>query len=83
MLIKLLRGLVIAFISAIIINFVIFIFSPLLPFNIFEGYLGVVSFLIVVGLSFLVYIFLPPEPSPLNSSSQDENTVHSDTESSL
>lgn len=75
--INLLRGLVIAFLSAIIISFVIFIFSPLLPFNIFEGYLGIVSFLVVAGLSFLVYVFLPPESSSLNSSPQEARTFHS------
>ncbi|MFX0123330.1 MAG: hypothetical protein ACFFAE_06790 [Candidatus Hodarchaeota archaeon] len=78
MVIKLLRGLVIAFASAIIISFVIFIFSPLLPFNIFEGYLGVISFIVVVGLSFIVYIFLPAESTPLNSSSQETKTIHSE-----
>ncbi|MFX0126364.1 MAG: hypothetical protein ACFFAE_22270 [Candidatus Hodarchaeota archaeon] len=78
MLIKFLRGLVIAFLSAIIITFVIFIFSPLLPLNIFSGYLGVVLFIVVVGLSFIVYIFLPPESLSLNNLSQDTKTAHLD-----
>jgi hypothetical protein len=69
---------VIAFFSAIIITFVIFIFSPLLPLNIFSGYLGVVLFIVVVGLSFIVYIFLPPESLSLNNSPQDTKTVHLD-----
>ncbi|UCG00389.1 MAG: hypothetical protein JSW11_12140 [Candidatus Heimdallarchaeota archaeon] len=82
--IKLIRGFVIAFLSATIIYFVIFIFSPLLPLNVFEGYFGVVLFFIIVGLSFLVYLVLPPEPSSLNSSSQITKTVHSDnSENSL
>ena len=76
MLIKWLRGLVIAFLSAIIISFVIFIFSPLLPINVFEGYLGLILFLVVTGLSFLVYVFLPSESSSLDS--QDTKRVHSD-----
>ena len=76
MLIKWLRGLVIAFLSAIIISFVIFIFSPLLPINVFEGYLGLILFLVVTGLSFLVYVVLPPESSSLDS--QDTKKVHSD-----
>ncbi|MFX1504720.1 MAG: hypothetical protein ACFFDC_01280 [Promethearchaeota archaeon] len=78
MMIKFLRGLVIAFLSAIIITFVIFIFSPLLPLNIFSGHLGVVLFIVVVSLSFIVYIFLPPESLSLNNSSRDTKTAHLD-----
>ncbi|MFX1282326.1 MAG: hypothetical protein ACFFB5_01670 [Promethearchaeota archaeon] len=74
MIINLFRGLCIAFLSAIIIAFVIFIFSPLLPFNIFEGPLGLLFFLVVIGLSFIVYIVLPPEYSSDNSTLRNTKT---------
>ncbi|MFX1516158.1 MAG: hypothetical protein ACFFC6_07610 [Promethearchaeota archaeon] len=80
MLIKLLRGLIIAFLSAFIVTFVIFIFSPLLPLNIFEGYLGIIIYLIIVAMSFIVYIFLPPEFIQHNNLYQDTRTVHLDGE---
>ncbi len=77
LLIKLFRGIIIAILSSIIITFVIFIFTPLLPFNVFEGLLGLLFFLVVIGLSFIVYIILPPESSSDDSSSQSPTTNHS------
>ncbi|MHA2245058.1 MAG: hypothetical protein ACXADY_08820 [Candidatus Hodarchaeales archaeon] len=77
MLIKLFRGIVIAILSSIIITFVIFIFTPLLPLNVFEGLLGILFFLVVIGLSFIVYIILPPESSSEDSSSQIPMVNHS------
>jgi hypothetical protein len=63
--IKLLRGLSIAFLSALIITFVIFIFGPFLPLNIFQGAIGLIFFIIIIGMSYLVYIVLPPESSEI------------------
>ncbi|UCE14067.1 MAG: hypothetical protein JSV04_02545 [Candidatus Heimdallarchaeota archaeon] len=77
MLIDLLRGICIAILSAIIISFVILFFTPLLPFNLFEGYLGILFFLAVTGLSYLVYIVLPTE-----SLSIDLNTLKNEPNNS-
>ncbi len=82
MVIKIFRGIIVAILATIIINFVVFIFSPVLPFNVFEGIFGVFYFLAVNVLSFIVYFALPSESSMVNSSqSSNTNHVHS-TESS-
>ncbi|MFX0050779.1 MAG: hypothetical protein ACFFAJ_12290 [Candidatus Hodarchaeota archaeon] len=65
MMIKLLRGLFIAFLSAVIITFVIFIFSPFLPLDIFQGIFGLIFFIIVIGISYSVYMILPAESSEI------------------
>ncbi|MFX0184558.1 MAG: hypothetical protein ACFE95_15865 [Candidatus Hodarchaeota archaeon] len=63
--IKLLRGLSIAFLSAMIITFLIFIFGPFLPLNIFQGTISLIFFISIIGVSYLVYIVLPPESSEI------------------
>ncbi|MFX0209171.1 MAG: hypothetical protein ACFFDT_24520 [Candidatus Hodarchaeota archaeon] len=63
--IKQLRGLVIAFLSALIITFVIFIFAPFLPIDIFQGAIGFIFFIIVMMIAYLVYLVLPPESSEI------------------
>jgi hypothetical protein len=68
MIIKLLRGLLIAILSAIIITFVILIFSPFLPLDIFQGAFGLIFFMIVIGISYLVYMVLPAESSEIITS---------------
>ncbi len=78
MLFKIFRGIIVAILSTILINFVVFIFSPVLPFNIFEGFFGAFYFLAVIILSFIVYIALPSESSMV-SSSQSSNTNHLQT----
>ncbi|MFX0014281.1 MAG: hypothetical protein ACFFB2_07305 [Promethearchaeota archaeon] len=77
MLNRILRGFLIAIISAIIISFVTFIFSPYLPFNIFTGFLGILFFAVITSLSFIVYLILPPESSSVNSSSPKAKLIHS------
>lgn len=56
-----LRGLVISFFSAITITFMVTFFSPMLPFNILEGETGILVFLAITAISYLVYVLLPPE----------------------
>ena len=81
MVVKIVRGIIVAILSTILINFVVFIFSPVLPFNIFEGIFGAIYFLAVIILSFIVYFTLPSESSMV-SSSQSSNTNHFQTRES-
>ncbi|MFX0085011.1 MAG: hypothetical protein ACFFAU_04990 [Candidatus Hodarchaeota archaeon] len=71
MIISVLRGLIISIISAIVITFMVLFFTPLLPFNPLEGLLGILVFLTITAVSFLVYAFLPSESS--NSRSMSTN----------
>ncbi len=59
--ISVLRGLVISFLSAITITFMVSFFSPMLPFKIFEGETGILVFLAITAMSYFVYVLLPPE----------------------
>ncbi|MFX0170368.1 MAG: hypothetical protein ACFE9L_00450 [Candidatus Hodarchaeota archaeon] len=68
MIIKLLRGLFVAFLSTLIITFVIFIFSPFLPLDIFQGIFGLIFFIIVIVISYSVYMVLPNEASEIITS---------------
>ncbi len=61
MIISILRGLLISIISAIVITFMVFFFTPLLPINPLEGLGGILVFLTITAVSFLVYVFLPSE----------------------
>jgi hypothetical protein len=75
MIISVLRGLFISIISAIIIIFMVFFFTPLLPFNILEGITGILVFLSITAISFLVYVFLPSESSnslPMSTNLQSD-----------
>jgi len=71
MVISVIRGLIISIISALVITFMVLFFTPLLPINPLEGSIGVLVFLIITVISFLVYIFLPPESSNSGSISTD------------
>lgn len=73
--VNIIRGIIVAILSTILISFVVFIFSPVLPFNIFEGIFGAFYFLAVIILSFIVYFALPSESSMVTSS-QSSNTNH-------
>ena len=75
--INLLRGISIAILSAVIISFVILFFIPLFPFNLFEGYFGILFFLAVTGLSYLVYIVLPSDSPSIDLIVQKNTTNHS------
>ena len=74
---NLLRGICISILSAIIISFVIIFFTPLLPFNLLEGNLGILFFLAVTGLSYLVYIVLPPDSPSIDVNIQEIRTNNS------
>ena len=67
---KKVRGLIISFISAIVITFVAFFFGPLLPFNVSEGIIGGIFFILVILVSFIVYSLLPPDITDNAPSSQ-------------
>ncbi len=75
MVVKILRGILISVLSAIIITFMVLFFTPLLPFNIFSGFIGIVTFLSIICISYFVYIFLPEEevPSDLNPTGLNAN----------
>jgi len=68
MYIKIFRGIVISFLSAIIITFVLMIFGPFLPINIFQGNLGIISFILIIVVSYFVYVILPQEAHLIDSS---------------
>ncbi|MFW9780077.1 MAG: hypothetical protein ACFFE8_14595 [Candidatus Heimdallarchaeota archaeon] len=69
------RGIIIAILAAFVTAFVLFIFSPLFPINIFDGVMGYVSFGGIIILSYIFYLFLPQDNGRALESSQDENKV--------
>ncbi|MFW9853974.1 MAG: hypothetical protein ACFFFG_02910 [Candidatus Thorarchaeota archaeon] len=71
-----LRGIIIAILAAFVTAFVLFIFSPLLPINIFDGVMGYVSFGAIIILSYIFYLFLPQDNDGALEPTQDENKVH-------
>lgn len=70
---KIFRGILISVLSAIIITFMVLFFTPLLPFNIFSGFIGIVAFLCIICISYFVYIFLPEEATPSDLNPMDLN----------
>jgi hypothetical protein len=68
-----LRGLIIATLSTFITAFVLFIFSPLFPINIFEGGLGYISFVGIIILSYVFYLALPSESGSSNELPDSKN----------
>ncbi|MHA1969887.1 MAG: hypothetical protein ACW964_19100 [Candidatus Hodarchaeales archaeon] len=71
---KFFRGLLISVLSAIIITFMVLFFTPLLPFNIFSGFIGILTFFGIIIISYLVYILMPVETSNSDSNSIDLNS---------
>jgi len=65
------RGLVVSFSSSIVIIFVVFFFAPLLPFDVIEGTIGIIFFLIVILVSYIVYSLLPPDITNQSPPSQN------------
>ncbi|MHA2226043.1 MAG: hypothetical protein ACXAC8_12605 [Candidatus Hodarchaeales archaeon] len=77
MMTKILRGVIIASLSACVISFVIFFFAPLLPFKILGGFQEILFFFIVIGISYVVYLLLPPDSPEVDSVTQTTEMNHS------
>ena len=60
---NILRGLLVAFLSSIIIGFMVIVLGPLIPFIPFNGFFPLLILLIIFILTFITYFFLPPEIS--------------------
>ena len=72
---RMFRGFVIAILSTVVTAFVLFLFSPLFPINIFEGVMGYISFGGIVILSYVFYLTLPPDTESLTKQPDDENSL--------
>ena len=58
---KILRGVLVAIISSMIIGFMVIILGPLVPFIPFDGVFPLIILLIIFILTLITYFFLPPE----------------------
>ncbi len=72
---KIFRGIAISFLSAIIITFILIIFGPFLPINPFQGNLGFFFFILIIGVSYVVYMFLPPDTQITDSAVQKVDNI--------
>ncbi len=61
---NILRGILVAFLSSIIIGFMVIILGPLIPFIPFDGLFPLLILLFIFILTFITYFFLPPETLP-------------------
>ncbi|MHA1976286.1 MAG: hypothetical protein ACW98F_09090 [Candidatus Hodarchaeales archaeon] len=58
---KILRGILVAAISSMVIGFMVIILGPIIPFIPFEGIFPYIILFIIFVLTFITYFFLPPE----------------------
>lgn len=72
---KIIRGITISFLSAIIITFVMVIFGPFLPINLLQGNLGFLFFILIIGVSYVVYYILPPDSPITDISIQKDDNI--------
>ncbi len=58
---EILRGILVSFISSIIIGFMVIILGPLVPFIPFDGIFPLIILFIIFVLTFITYFLLPSE----------------------
>jgi hypothetical protein len=71
-----LRGILVAIVSSIIIGFMVIVLGPLIPFIPFDGIFPYIILIIIFLLTLITYFFLPPTVNEEEKEKKITETSH-------